>query len=172
MKRRETTTEERALFRAAVAGKIALGNPAKAGKNKIAKPVLPRKGKTEGHSGINGATRERLARGALRPDAKLDLHGLTEAAAHRALTAFLIAAANRGVHLALVVTGKGARQIDPYAPFDMELAMHERGVLKAMVPRWLYEPPLAGLIAEVSQAHIRHGGAGAFYVYLRKKPIR
>jgi DNA-nicking Smr family endonuclease len=37
-----------------------------------------------------------------------------------------------------------------------------------MVPRWLNEPELAGLIANISPAHARHGGEGALYVYLRK----
>ena len=38
-----------------------------------------------------------------------------------------------------------------------------------MTPRWLREPGLAELIADVREAHRRHGGAGALYVYLRKQ---
>jgi DNA-nicking Smr family endonuclease len=41
-------------------------------------------------------------------------------------------------------------------------------VLKQMVPRWLNEPELSALIASVRPAHVRHGGDGALYVYLRK----
>jgi DNA-nicking Smr family endonuclease len=37
-----------------------------------------------------------------------------------------------------------------------------------MVPRWLAEPELKALVARVQPAHIRHGGGGALYVYLRK----
>ena len=58
-------------------------------------------------SGVNGATKDRLRRGLLEPDAKLNLHGMTEAAAYRALGKFLIGARQRGNRLILVVTGKG-----------------------------------------------------------------
>ncbi|GEM_PF-709662 len=170
MRKRETTAEERALFRAVLAGRVSLRSSKKGGEGdtKLGAAVANKRSEVPG--GINGSTRDKLIRGALRPDARIDLHGLTETAAHRAMSAFLVSAINRGARLVLVITGKGARKIDPYAPFDMELEMRERGVLKAMVPRWLGEPPLAGLIAEVRPAHIRHGGAGALYVYLRKRP--
>jgi DNA-nicking Smr family endonuclease len=46
--------------------------------------------------------------------------------------------------------------------------MSAHGVLKQMVPRWLNEPGLAALIASVQPAHVKHGGDGALYVYLRK----
>lgn len=43
------------------------------------------------------------------------------------------------------------------------------GVLKQMVPRWLGQPEAAALIAHTQPAHVRHGGDGALYVYLRKR---
>jgi len=101
------------------------------------------------------------------PDAKLDLHGFTERDAHHALLVFLRAAQARRHRLVLVVTGKGAR-IAPDAPFDMELNYRARGVLKAVVPRWLREPAFAAIIAGARAAHIKHGGEGALYIYLRK----
>jgi DNA-nicking Smr family endonuclease len=110
-----------------------------------------------------------LRKGALEPDRRIDLHGLTEAAAHRALLSFLRGAQRNGDKLALVITGKGARKPDPYEPFDLELESRARGVLKAMVPRWFREPEFATLIADYRSAHIRHGGGGALYVYLKKK---
>jgi DNA-nicking Smr family endonuclease len=121
------------------------------------------------HTGIDGRTAERLRRGALEPHAQLDLHGLTQAEAHRVLAAFLLAAQRRGDRLVLVVTGKGAKEPDPFAPFDLEQATRARGVLKTMVPRWLGEPPLSGMVADMRAAHLRHGGEGALYVYLRKR---
>ena len=108
-------------------------------------------------TGLDGTTRRKLTRGEIAPTAKLDLHGMTEAAAHRALSAFVLAAHRRGDRLALIVTGKGGASKDG-----------GRGVLKAMVPRWLEEAPMAKVIAEKRWAHIRHGGEGALYVYLRK----
>lgn len=121
-------------------------------------------------TGIDGRTAERLRRGTMEPEARLDLHGFTEAAAHSALIAFLRSAQMRGHRLVLVVTGKGMKEQDPYAPFDLELAARSRGVLKSMVPRWLAEPSLGGIVADSRTAHRKHGGAGALYIYLRKPP--
>ena len=63
-----------------------------------------------------------------------------------------------------MVTGKGNPRNDENAPWMMT----PHGVLKQMVPRWLNEPELAALIARVQPAHVKHGGDGALYVYLRK----
>ena len=155
---RRTTKEERELFQAAVTGRT----PVKTKKPRPPSPASPppkKHGPTKNPSGVDGNTARRLKRGELVPDAKLDLHGLTEADAHRALGAFLLSAHRRGDRLVLVVTGKGGVSSDPE---------RVRGVLKTMVPRWLEEAPLARLIADKRGAHIRHGGPGALYVYLRK----
>jgi len=148
--KRRTTGEERAMFEDAVSGHAPVKKPAHG-----PKPPPAKLDRTS--PGLDGNTARKLKRGELRPDAKLDLHGLTEAGAHRALCAFVLAAYRRGDRLVLVVTGKGSP--------DPERA---RGVLKAMVPRWLDEAPMAKLIADKRWAHIRHGGEGALYVYLRK----
>ena len=163
MSRRRTTDEERNLFQAAFAGHGPVKKPAP----KTLKPPAAKKPAKSNLGGLDGHTGDRLSRGQLAPDAKLDLHGLTEAAAHRALTAFVHMALRRGARLLLIVTGKGARTTD--GPFDLGLDRQRRGVLKAMVPRWLREPPLAGLIADLRPAHRRHGGDGALYVYLHNR---
>jgi DNA-nicking Smr family endonuclease len=117
-----------------------------------------------GPSGVNGATQDKLRRGLMEPDARIDLHGMTQAAAHRTLFTWLAAAHSRGYRLVLVVTGKGNPKNDENASWMMSA----HGVLKQMVPRWLNEPGLAALIASVQPAHVKHGGDGALYVYLRK----
>ena len=122
------------------------------------------KGAVKGPSGVNGATQDKLRRGLMEPDARIDLHGMTQAAAHRTLFTWLAAARSRGYRLVLVVTGKGNPKNDENAPWMMSA----HGVLKQMVPRWLNEPELAALIADVRPAHVKHGGGGALYVYLRK----
>lgn len=157
--KRHTTKEERALFHAVATGAIPVV---------IAKSAPPsRKArKDDGGGGLDGNTLRRLERGELDPDAKLDLHGMTEAGAHRTLAAFVHTAQRRGCRLLLVVTGKGA--LKPEAPFDLEYGGRSRGVLKTMVPRWLDEPALKRLVAHKGTAHRRHGGDGALYVYLRK----
>jgi DNA-nicking Smr family endonuclease len=165
MNRRHTTDEERELFQAVLSGKALHRKPRLQPKSHNAK--LADKKAQAAPTGVDGRTGERLKRGTIVPDSKLDLHGLTESAAHRALWSFLQTAHRRGDRLVLVVTGKGARPSDE--PFDLGLARRSRGVLKTMVPRWLGEPQFARLIAEMRTAHRRHGGDGALYVYLRKK---
>jgi DNA-nicking Smr family endonuclease len=163
MSRRKTTKEERELFVQAIAEARPVAQMAvtstTGGKT--------RTGKAPSGSGLDGRTDERLRRGLIAPDAKLDLHGFTERDAHHALLVFLRTAQARRHRLVLVVTGKGAR-VAPDAPFDMELNYRARGVLKAVVPRWLREPAFAAIIAGARAAHIKHGGEGALYIYLRK----
>ena len=126
-------------------------------------------------AGIDGNTAERLRRGQLEPQARLDLHGMSERDAHRALVTFVRVASARKLRLLLVVTGKGAgggRKHDKEEPFDLGLDMRSRGILRSLTPRWLREPGLAEVIADVREAHRRHGGSGAVYVYLRKGETR
>jgi DNA-nicking Smr family endonuclease len=161
MSRRKTTSEERALFEQAIAEARPLA--------RIPPTVsaAPRGSKGLGNGGLDGRTDERLRRGMINPDARLDLHGFTERDAHHALLLFLRTAQMRRHRLALIVTGKGAR-VAPDAPFDLELHYRSRGILKAVVPRWLREPPFVAIVAGIRTAHVRHGGEGALYVYLRK----
>ncbi|MEQ3625703.1 MAG: Smr/MutS family protein [Celeribacter sp.] len=104
----------------------------------------------------------KLKRGKVTPEARIDLHGLTLAQAHPRLTGFILDAQAQGRRLVLVITGKGR-------PGNGEGPIPSRtGALKHQVPQWLRMAPLAPLVLQVTQAHIRHGGAGAYYVYLRR----
>jgi DNA-nicking Smr family endonuclease len=162
MKRRQITEAERELFVQSFAQAI----PIQAA---VLRPKTPRPGKALalGETGLDGGTTERLRRGTLDPDARLDLHGFTESEAHDTLLLFLRTAQIRRHKLVLVVTGKGAR-VAPDAPYEMDLGRKPRGVLKSAVPRWLKTREFAGLVAGTHGAHRRHGGEGALYVYLRK----
>ena len=153
--KRKTTNEEKELFRKHVAEAILKPKPAKISASRIAK------GKT---GELDGNTAEKLRRGQVTPGARIDLHGMTEAVAHRALHSFLAGAQRRGVRLALVITGVG----NPTAHDGAEWMRGAHGVLKEMVPRWLNESDFAALTSGWTQAHRRHGGDGALYVYLRK----
>ena len=166
MKKRHITDEERAIFEETFRDTRPY-KPAKRAAKPAKKIVLSQPQKQTG--GLDGNTAERLRKGVLDPEARIDLHGMTEAVAHNALLSFLRNARRSGARLVLVITGKGGRAPDPYAPFDLELESRARGVLKSMVPRWLGEPSFAELIADHRSAHIRHGGGGALYVYLKKK---
>lgn len=104
----------------------------------------------------------RMKRGKLRPEGKLDLHGMRIDTAHPALVRFVLTAQAQGKRLVLVVTGKGKDRDDP-GPIPTP-----RGVLRNQVPHWLSIPPLAQAVMQVTPAHISHGGDGAYYIYLRR----
>lgn len=103
-----------------------------------------------GHApGVDRSTHDKLKRGQLPIDAKIDLHGMDRDTAHRTLNSFLERAVSHGRRCVLVVTGKS-------------------GVLKGEVPRWLNQQPNRGRIIALTQAQPRHGGGGALYVLLKR----
>lgn len=106
---------------------------------------------------------DKLRRGRLTPEARLDLHGMTLDRAHGALNAFIRSASADGLRLVLVITGKGRPEAGG------ELGLQRPGALRHGVPHWLSMPPLAAHVLQVAPAHARHGGGGAFYVYLRRR---
>ena len=105
---------------------------------------------------------QRLTRGKLDPEARIDLHGMTLAQAHGVLNGFILRAQAQGLRLVLVITGKGKTAGDD-GPIP-----RRQGALKHDVPQWLRMAPLNGVVLEIREAHARHGGSGAYYVYLRK----
>jgi len=118
--------------------------------------------------GIDRRTAERIRKGVKTPDARLDLHGMTAERAHAALNQFVIHGVASGARLLLVITGKGGDKMIRPDWDDADFMPRRTGVLKRDVPRWLAEPPIAGHVVGVFQAHARHGGEGALYVYLKK----
>jgi DNA-nicking Smr family endonuclease len=88
-------------------------------------------------------------------EARLDLHGLRQAEAQRALIDFLRRAQASGLRMAIVVTGKGSRN-------------EEGGVLRRLVPLWLHGPQMRDLVVGYSEAARHHGGEGALYVQIRR----
>lgn len=111
---------------------------------------------------MDSKAHRKLTRGKLRPEARIDLHGMTMAAAHPALIGFVRDAHSRGLRLVLVITGKGR-------PGDEDGPIPTRpGLLRHQVPQWLASGPLRPLVLQVTAAHQRHGGFGAYYVYLAR----
>jgi DNA-nicking Smr family endonuclease len=112
---------------------------------------------------------KRIASGAIEIEARLDLHGMTQADAHARLVGFLQSAVAKGLRTVLVITGRGAsrRQSPPSSATWQEA--DEVGVLRRSLPRWLAEAPLRGLVTGCQPAAPRHGGEGAFYVLLRRR---
>ncbi|MCG8400347.1 MAG: Smr/MutS family protein [Firmicutes bacterium] len=108
-------------------------------------------------AGIDKRTAQRMRRGQLPIEGRIDLHGLTQEEAHRALSSFLAGSQNAGRRCVLVVTGKGLRPDG------------QTGVLRQNVPRWLNAPSNRGRVLAFSYAQIKDGGEGALYVLLRRK---
>ena len=104
-----------------------------------------------------------MQRGKLKPEGRIDLHGMTVAQAHPALISFIMTAQANGKRLVLVITGKGGKreELGVIAPQRM-------GALKRQVPIWLTMAPVSSAVLQVTESHIKHGGAGAYYVYLRR----
>ena len=124
--------------------------PAPPSKKPMAPPLAP----------IGRRERSQLSKGRKEIEARLDLHGMTQARAHRALSGFLHRAHGEGLTFVLVITGKGKIGTES-----------ERGVLRHQVPQWLSHPEFRALVVGFEEAHIGHGGAGALYVRIRRSRI-
>ena len=114
---------------------------------------------TQGKPSVLGAgdpaQDKRVARRRMPIDARIDLHGMTQVAAEVALTAFLKNAREDGCRCVLVITGKGGVAL--------------RGVLHSRFSDWINSETVKPLIARAAPAHQKDGGAGAWYVFLKRK---
>jgi DNA-nicking Smr family endonuclease len=119
---------------------------------RAAKPVIPPL------APLGRRERTKLSRGRSEIEARLDLHGMTQTRAHRALSGFLQRAHNDGLTFVLVITGKGRTG-------------GESGVLRRQVPQWLSLPEFRTLVVGFEEAHIGHGGEGALYVRIRRARV-
>lgn len=107
----------------------------------------------------------RVRRGRQNIDAVFDLHGHTQSSARAALYGFLLEARARNHACVLIITGKGVRREG-----DADASRWSTGgVLRARFQDWMREDEFRQHIVRVSAAHARHGGGGAFYVFLKRK---
>ena len=104
---------------------------------------------------LDRTTQKKIARGKLPLEARIDLHGLRQDAAHSLLQSFLRRAHDGGVRYVLVITGKGSSSASD-------------GVLKRSVPGWFTTPAFRDLVSGYEDASRSHGGEGALYVRLRR----
>ncbi len=119
--------------------------------------AAPRPAKPPALAPLDRRTLSRVNRGALPIDARIDLHGMTQAAAHSRLNDFLHGAQASGARLVLVITGKGKSGGE-----------ETRGVLRRLVPIWLASHELRSVVVGFDEAGRAHGGAGALLVRLRR----
>ena len=107
-------------------------------------------------AGLDKRTAQRLKRGQLKIEARLDLHHMIQAEAHQALIHFIATSVASSRRTVIVITGKGLKRSG------------EIGVLRTMVPRWLNQAPLRAQIVAFSEAAPKDGGSGALYLRLKK----
>lgn len=118
-------------------------------------PLPPKKSRTPGDQEVDRRTDQKLKRGQYPVDVTLDLHGLTQVAAHKKLLETLKRGYARDLRCVLVITGKGRGE--------------GQGVLRRQVPEWLSDESLRSIVLRFHAAQPEHGGAGALYVLLRRK---
>lgn len=106
---------------------------------------------------LDRPTLDRLSKGKLPIEGRVDLHGMTQGEAHALLLSFLQRAHANGVRYVLVITGKG-------------FSTGGDGILRRQVPAWLSTPPFRTLVSSHDVSARHHGGGGALYVRLRKRP--
>jgi DNA-nicking Smr family endonuclease len=122
-------------------------------------------------TGLDRRTQQRLTRGQLAYDARIDLHGMTIAEAHERFREFLSRSGREGHGLVLVITGKGASPFaGPMLHGKSGYHVPERtGRLRRLFSEWIEEPGIRELVNGYQPAHPRHGGGGAFYVKLKRR---
>lgn len=91
------------------------------------------------------------------PSSTLDLHGLDELEARRAVQRFIVKRAKRGDEHVLVIVGKGRRSPGGH------------GVLRLAMVDWLIQRPCAQHVAAFRSASATRGGSGAIWVRLVKR---
>ena len=96
----------------------------------------------------------------------LDLHGKSLGDANQIIERFIKKSYEDRVHKLIIVTGKGLHsnnEEDPYVSKDF-------GILKHSIPNFLKNnSKLTEVISNISQASIKDGGSGAFYIFLKRK---
>ena len=125
-----------------------------------------------GISAFDRRTAQRLGRGSIEPEARIDLHGENLENARFGLLNFIMRQRLSGNRLVLVITGKGS---SPFARHTLHGHTHfhtpeREGKLRREVPMWFHDAEFRAHIVGFQPSHPRHGGGGAFYVKLRRMP--
>ena len=103
---------------------------------------------------LNRRDSERLRKGQMEIEAKLDLHGMRQHEAQDVLIGFIQQSIIMKRRCVLVVTGKGS--------------ISSPSVIREKLPEWLKNNSIASHVLQYTSAQPKHGGSGAFYVYLKK----
>ncbi len=105
---------------------------------------------------IDKSSRLRMDRGEYEIDAELDLHGFTHEQAFKTLESFIEVSYAMQRRMVLVITGKGIKS----KPEDVRL--------RDELPKWLNRDHIKNKIIRFTSAIQKHGGAGAFYILIKR----
>jgi DNA-nicking Smr family endonuclease len=121
-------------------------------------------------TGFDRRTEQKLMRGKVEIESRLDLHGMGLDEARMRLLDFISHRRMEGNRLVLVITGKGASPFSSHTLHGRNnfYAPEREGRLRRQLPEWLQEAQFRVHVSGFQQAHPRHGGGGAFYVKLRR----
>ncbi len=114
--------------------------------------------------GLDKRTDERLRKGQIEIEARLDLHGMRLSEAEETLKETLLKCHRQGKRCVLLITGKGNRQTD-----EKDWWEGKPGILRKSAPEWLSRKPLSDIVLRFYPARPRDGGEGAWYVLLRRR---
>ena len=142
----------------------ASGRPAAPSRVVLQQPTVPPL------TGLDRRTSQKLTRGNIDIDGRVDLHGMGLENARTALKSFIIRSRAAGKRTVLAITGKGH---SPYSShtlhgYEQVNTPERQGVIRKAFPQWLNEPEFRVHVAGYQPAHPRHGGGGAFYIRLRR----
>ncbi len=130
-------------------------------------PVLKSSGKEKNIADtfqLDRRTEEKLRKGKIPLEGRLDLHGMRQDEAYEALNNFIEEAIKNKKRCVLVITGKGKSKST-----SADWLTPAQGVLKMRAPEWLSSPSLARYVLKFYPAVPAHGGSGALYVYLKRQ---
>jgi DNA-nicking Smr family endonuclease len=113
---------------------------------------------------LDKRTFEKLRKGKLPIEARLDLHGMNKEKAHEAVTHFIKGSYAWGLRTLIIITGKGKSKSKAE-----DWLVKGQGVLKENVPYWLESKNLKPYILKFVTAQPKDGGSGALYIYLKRK---
>jgi DNA-nicking Smr family endonuclease len=138
---------------------LAIGGALAAEPRQGIKPLVP----------LERRMRQRVTRGQSPIDGVLDLHGMRQDEAHRALLNFIHRKVHEGAVVVMIITGKGGFSSGGLVTGERGVPTTDgRGVLKRLVPHWLSDPGQRRYVLGFEDAAQHHGGTGALYVRLRR----
>tara|TARA_B100001996_G_scaffold145477_1_gene110754 strand:- start:1904 stop:2320 length:417 start_codon:yes stop_codon:yes gene_type:complete len=95
----------------------------------------------------------------------LDLHGLSLEQANNVVEKFINKCFENHVNKIVVITGKGLRSKNIQNPYVSK----NLSILKNSIPNFIKSRPnLMKIIKLITEANIKDGGQGAFYIFLKK----